>query len=81
MELYSQSFELSVLRGKAKATTLDINQCLSNVPMFLNSMKDDKSYIIDEAYVNSVKALIADAKDERKQWLGYLLIGKTFIAG
>ena len=34
-------------------------------------------YIIDENFINSIKVLVS-ATEIKKQWLGYLLISKTF---
>ena len=121
METFTNSQILSVLRsGNTKGNasqpkTLDIQQCLANIPHFLRSVESAKDkanlsrcptrYIIDENYMNSIKALIqSDTSnagnnqvkstagknraqssgaatgnvDVRKQWLGFLLISKTF---
>lgn len=34
-------------------------------------------YTLDEQFVNSIRVLVSDA-DVRKQWLGMLLLSKTF---
>jgi hypothetical protein len=59
---------------------------LRNVPAFLSAVeesreKGSKVYVIDENFVNSINALISNENknpDLKKQWLGFLLVAKTF---
>ncbi len=82
MELFTQHALFSVLKGGAKeAGGLDIKAMFANIPAFLAELQRAKdagrTYLVDEPYLQSIRALVQETADTRKQWLGYFLINTT----
>lgn len=61
---------------------MDIKSMFANIPSFLSALKKAKEsgngvYLVDDGYLTSLRALVQESVDSRKQWLGYFLLSTT----
>lgn len=70
-----------MLRGSGKGEGIDIKAMFANLPAFFGQMAKAKAagttYLVDDGYLQSLRGLVQETGDPRKQWLGYLLIATT----